>query len=272
MDQKESRFSFDSRLYNGSPDREPCPESMDIPAFIKRLDSLYNRGLEKAAGEQLRSGLEETRRIGDWRGELSILSELLGYCRRSGERERAMDAVRDALEIIRTHRMGTTVSGATVLLNAATTLKCFGRAEDSLPLFEHVSRVYSENLDPSDCRLAGLYNNMALSLEDTGQYDAAEKYFRAALKITEGSESSRNESAVTLCNLAELYDKKDPEDERIGECMERAFEYLTGPGSLPDGRNAFAVSKCAPSFDYFGYFLYSKLLKERAEKIYELSR
>ena len=197
-----------------------------------------------------------------------MLSELLGYHRRDGNREKAMAAVNGALDLIREHRMGSTVSGATVLLNAATTLKCFGRAAESLPIFEHVSRVYANHLDPTDYRFGGLYNNMALSYADVGRFDRAEQTFRLALGVIARCPNPDNEMAVTWCNLAELYDRQDPEDPRIETCMEKAWEHLNAPSLPRDGYHAFTISKCAPSFDYFGYFLYSKELKERAEKIY----
>ena len=197
-----------------------------------------------------------------------MLSELLGYHRRDGDREKDMAAVNGSLDLLRLHRMGATVSGATVLLNAATTLKCFGRAKESIPIFEHVARVYGDNLDPTDYRFAGLYNNMGLSYEDEEDYLQAERCFRLALQVIAHSRNPQNELAVTCCNLAELYDRQDPEDPRIGEYMEKAWDYLNDPALPRNGYHAFTISKCAPSFDYFGYFLYSRELKERAEKIY----
>ena len=160
------------------------------------------------------------------------------------------------------------MSGATVMLNAATTMKCFGQTEASIPVFSHVCRVYAQNLDPMDYRFAGLYNNMALSCADAGRYEEAERYYQLAMKIMSKLPAGENEIAVTLCNLAELYDRQDHEDMRIGQCMERAWEVLNTPGLPRDGYHAFSISKCVPSFDYFGYFLWAKELKERAEKIY----
>ena len=268
MDYLEPCCCFDSSAYTGTPDAEPCRNPIDVPAAIRELDALYNSGREKEAGAFLERQREKARAMGDWRGELSMLSELLGYHRRDGDREKAMAAVNGALDLIRVHRMGSTVSGATVLLNAATTMKCFGMAKESLPIFEHVARVYANNLDPTDYRFGGLYNNMALSYEDVGDYRRAEQHFQLALRVIAHSRNPDNELAVTWCNLAELYDRQDPEDPRIGECMEKAWEHLNAPGLPRNGYHAFTISKCAPSFDYFGYFLYSKELKERAEQIY----
>lgn len=268
MDYIEPSCCFDSSVYRGIPDAEPCRDPIDVPGVIRELDGLYNAGREKEALALLEQWRDRARARGDWRGELSMLSELLGYHRRDGDREKAMAAVNQALDLIRIHRMGATVSGATVLLNAATTMKAFGRAAESVPIFSHVARVYGENLDPTDYRFAGLYNNMALSYEDLGDYAEAERCFRLALGVIPHSRNPENELAVTWCNLAELYDRQDPEDPRIGECMEKTWELLNAPSLPRDGYHAFTVSKCIPSFDYFGYFLYSRELKERVERIY----
>ena len=268
MDYLEPCCCFDSSLYTGTPDAEPCRQSIDVPAAIRELDALYNSGREAEAGAFLERRRDEARAVGDWRGELSLLSELLGYHRRDGDRQKGLAAVNEALDLIRIHRLGSTVSGATVLLNAATTMKCFGLAKESLPIFTHVSRIYADNLDPADYRFGGLYNNMGLSYEDVEDWTQAERCFLLAMKVIARCQNPGNELAVTCCNLAELYDRQDPEDPRIGEYMERAWANLTEPKLPQDGYHAFTVSKCIPSFDYFGYFLYSKELKEKVERIY----
>lgn len=268
MDYIEPACCFDSSVYRGIPDAEPCRDPIDVPGVIRELDGLYNAGREKEALPLLERWRDEARSRGDWRGELSMLSELLGYHRRDGDREKAMAAVNAALDLIRIHRMGATVSGATVLLNAATTLKCFGRARESLPIFEHVARVYRDNLDPGDYRFGGLYNNMGLSYADAEEPERAEQCFLLALQVIARCKDPGNELAVTCCNLAELLDKQDPEDPRIGEYMEKAWEHLNDPTLPRNGYHAFTVSKCIPCFDYFGYFLYVKELRERVEAIY----
>ena len=173
-----------------------------------------------------------------------------------------------ALELIKAHGLGRTVSGATVLLNAATTLGCFGFHKDALPIFRHVSRVYSEQLDPSDYRFAGLSNNMAQSFAALGDIRSAEGMFNAALKIMERLPEGGCETAVTLCSMAEMYDAADPEDERIAPCLERAWEALDDPALPRGGYYAFMASKCVPVFDRLGFFLYAKELEERISEIH----
>lgn len=259
---------FDAREYTGVPDTRPCPRALDVPEVIKELDALYENGRDSQTERFLEAQREKASLAGDWRGELSMLSELMGQYCRSKNKEKGLKSVEDGLRLIREHNLGQTLSGATVMLNAATTMKCFGQTEASIPVFSHVCRVYAQNLDPMDYRFAGLYNNMALSCADAGRYEEAERYYQLAMKIMSKLPAGENEIAVTLCNLAELYDRQDHEDMRIGQCMERAWEVLNTPGLPRDGYHAFNIAKCAPSFDYFGYFLWAKELKERAEKIY----
>ena len=268
MDHNEFCCIFDASQYTGVPDGSPCPQAVDVPAAVRALDALYAAGREDEAGAFLDERIAEARRGGDWRAELSLLSEQLGQVRRSMDGEKGLRAVHDALALIREHRMGQTVSGATVMLNAATTLKCFGRASESIPIFTHVARVYASHLDPADYRFAGLYNNMALSYDDIDDVESAERFFMLALKTIEQTVHPENDSAVTWCNLAEMYGKRDLEDERIGDCLEMAWDCLSAPDLPRDGYHAFTISKCAPTFDYYGYFLYAKELRERAEKIY----
>lgn len=266
MDHNELCCIFDTSQYTGTPDAAPCPHALSVPLLIQELDALYEKGCQAEAGALLLRSLEKTREHADWRSELSVLSELLGYYRRTGEADKGLQAVNDALALVRAHRMGCTVSGATVLLNAATTLKAFGYAAESILIFTHVARVYADNLDPTDYSFAGLYNNMALSYDDIGETESAERYFRLALNVLERIGGLESEAAVTWCNMADMYGRRDPEDSRIEKCMESAWACLQVPELRMDGYAAFNISKCIPAFDYYGYFLYAGELRERMAK------
>lgn len=263
------RCCFDASEYIGVPDAEPCARTLDVPAVIRGLDALYAQSRESEAQDYLEAHLREARTIGDWRAELSLISELLGQYRRSMDEGKGLAAVDDALALVKEHRLGRTVSGATVLLNAATTLGCFARHDDALPIFRHVSRVYADNLDPHDYRFAGLYNNMAQSCAALGERERAEELFLAAVRIMGELSGGGCEIAVTYCSMAEMYDAADPEDARIAPALEHAWEALDDPGLRRDGYYAFMASKCLPVFDRLGFFLYAKELKERIDAIHE---
>ena len=183
MSFNEAACCFDASMYTGVPDAAPCAQSLDTKGIIAGLDKLLFSGDDAAAGEYLDRWCQKAQEAGDWRTELTLQSELMGFHRRTSDKAAAMAAVERGLELIREHRLGSTVSGATIILNAATTLKAYGMAAQSIPMFMQSCRVYSQTLDPLDYRFGGLYNNMALSYADIGEYDTAEGYYKKALGV-----------------------------------------------------------------------------------------
>ena len=240
----------------------------DIKEVTAILDAFLNSGHYDEAVGQLNYWRDRVFSAGDWRSELSIQSELMGLHRRTGDKAAAKAAVDRGLELIRLHRMGGTVSGATVMLNAATTLKFLGRSDEAVPLFVQVSRVYSEHLDPLDYRFGGLFNNMALAYQDIGEYETAEQYYLKAVSIMRCCRGGDNEVAVTYCNMAELCELMGRED-KIEGMLDDAWLSLTESGLPLDGYHAFTISKCLPTFEHFGFFVYAQALKKRLDEINE---
>lgn len=241
-----------------------------VARFMEKLDACYAKDDMDAAGRILDFWYREASALRDTHGELSVVSEMLGYYRKTGERERALWAVQRAEELIALTEGQGTVSGATVLLNAATTLKAFGEAERALPLYETAGEIYRASLDSSDARMGGYYNNYALALTDLGRYQEAEECYNKAIAVMEKTQDGMPDCASSYVNMAHLYETwYGPESDRIGPCMEKALALLTAGETKQDSYYAFVCTKCAPSFDYFGYFRAAAALKERAKKIYE---
>ena len=245
---------FDASMYTGTPDSTPCAVNLDIKSIIAGLDKLLYASDLTEAEKYLDRWCAKAVEVGDWRAELTLQSELMGFHRRTNDEESALAAVDRGLEIIKEHRLGSTVSGATIILNAATTLKAYGMADRSIPMFVQACRVYSQKLDPADYRFGGLFNNMALSYADIGEYDAAEAYFKKALAIIEHCDNPENELAVTYCNLAELYERMGRNAD-IKPALDTARRLLSSPTLPHDGYYEFTVSKCQPTFEHFGYTL-----------------
>lgn len=245
------------------------PDKINILDLISKLDSFFARNDLQGAEGFLESSLLEARRLGDWSAEVSILSEQMGFFRRNNKKEEGLRAVDEGIALIYAHSLQTTVSGGTILLNAATTLKAFGEKERSMEVFLVAKATLEAKLSPADYRLAGLYNNMALTLVDLSQYGEAEEYYFKALSILEKTDMGQNERAVTYCNMAYMYYNQNPEDDRINEVMEKAEALLEDESVTRDGYYAFTISKCLSAFEFFGYFLFAERLKKRAEEIYE---
>ncbi|MBP3437204.1 MAG: tetratricopeptide repeat protein [Clostridia bacterium] len=232
---------------------------MDVSRVIDRLDATLNSGDIEEAERLLCHWQREALYLQDKRAELSIVNEQIGLYRRMGDKEKGLTAVERALSLIAALDMEETVSAATVLLNAATTLKAFGKAEEAEPLYHKTLAVYEASLAKDDPLFGGFYNNYGLCLADLNRKEEAEKAFFSALAIMEGKKKGLLEAGVTYVNLAHLYELW--KDEQIHPCLMKAKALLLSSSIPRDGFYAFNVDKCIPSFLYYGLTEEAELLK-----------
>lgn len=252
----------------GEPERfRPVP----MDRVRARLDALEGRRDFAGAERQLRYWLEEARMGRDKRGEFSLRNEMMGFYRKQGRRADAYRCADEALALIPALDIGDSVAAATCYVNCATVYDAFGEAERALPFFEKARAMYEARLSPTDPLLGGLYNNMALALVQVGRYAEAMSYYEKALAIMASAPNGALEQAVTWLNIADaLYAQRGAEagEAEIQRCLERAAALLDDPRPPRDGYYAFVCEKCAPGFDYHGWFAYAAELRERAEAIY----
>ncbi len=241
---------------------------ISIRNFIKELDSHFAKEDLQGAGQCLLEWRERAVFAGDKNGELSVLNEMIGYYRQTREEKEGIDAISAAFALIDELGIQESKAAGTIYLNGATTMKSFGKSAEAMEFYQKAYENYCVSLSENDLLFAGLYNNMALALQDLKKYGDAEKYFLKALEITESSPRGQLETAVSLVNLAHLYYEISNEDERIDSLMNRANDILDNPDYFTYDKYAFTCRKCAPSFGFFGYFLSEKQLNERADRIY----
>ncbi len=239
-----------------------------IARVIEKLDSFFSKNDLDGAEHLLAYWENEARRLSDNRGLLEVLNEQIGLYRRLNKSEEGLKAVEEAFCIIDSENLGSLVSASTVYLNGATTLRAFGKPQEAMTYYAKAQAVFENADNVTDFKKASLYNNMASSLSEVGDFEKAEEYYFKAIEILSGAGGNEGEIAVSYVNLAHLYFDEDAFSEKVGECMDKAWEYLNSPAIVKDGSYAFICIKCAPSFEYFGLFLQSEKLKEEAEKIY----
>lgn len=240
---------------------------ISLKNFIEELDSFFAKEDLQGAEKCLLRWLDLARECGDKSGELIVLNEMTGFYRQTKEEDKGLTAINDAFALLDTFDFDRKTA-ATVYLNGATTLKAFGKSDEAMEFYEKSFETFKNILNENDPLFAGLYNNMALALQDLKKYSEAEEYFLKAIKITEFNEKNELETAISLVNLAHLYYEINSEDERINALMDRALDILDCPDYFSYNKYAFTCRKCAPSFGFFGFFLAEKTLNERADRIY----
>ena len=138
------------------------------------------------------------------------------------------------------------------------------------------------------------------------KYDEALDLYEKAIAVMAKVQDGELEQAITCLNMADAVEAgagMEEGESRIFELVERAEELLDNkgrellrrqggeaPGRAAGGRSvletpgalkalsadekarigyyAFVCEKCAPVFEYYGYFLTANKLRETAEKIY----
>lgn len=243
--------------------------TIPVNRVIEKLDEAFSKNDLAAAGRLLSYWQNEAVSLRDRRGELSVVNEQLGYFRKTDEEQKALESVERALQLIELLGVQNEVSSATVYLNAATTLKAFGRADEALPLYETTHSIYQSSLKKDDLLFGGFYNNYGLALADLNRFEEAEQAYNSALQVVLTNVQGRLDAAVTYLNMAHLYEVWDKKSEAdIDLCLKKGLEILKDKTILHNGYFAFVLSKCAPSYRHFGLTEVAAKMEQYSEELY----
>ena len=239
---------------------------------MEKLDEYISRRDYDGAERHLKYWLEEAKMVRDMRGELLVRNELIGHNRKTGDRDGALENAAAAENLVERLGMENTVSAGTTWVNAATACNAFGENGRALVLFEKARNVYEKTAGVSPALLGGLYNNMALTYGALGRYDEALALYEKAFDTMGTMSGGELEQGITCLNMADAYAGKlgmEQAESRIFALLDQALALLDTKTTPRDGYYAFVCEKCAPTFDYYGYFAAAEELRERVREIYE---
>ncbi len=251
---------------------QDAPTPIPQQRIREKLDEYMSRRDYAGAERHLAYWLAEAQQNRDLRGEFFVRNEMMGHYRKVGNRDQAILNANESLNLIEKLGFENTLSAGTAYVNAATVYDAFGLPERSVELFEKAKGIYEGNLPETDGRLGGLYNNMGLAYMALRRFGEAYESFLKALTVMAKVEHGSLEQAITYLNLAnavELEHGLEKGEQKIGQYLDTAAALLDDPSLPRDGYYAFVCEKCAPTFDYYGYFLIADDLNERARTIYE---
>lgn len=241
--------------------------------ILNSLDEFFSRNDYTSAKESILLWLDEAGSEGDLKTALLLKNELMGLCRKCGQKDEAISAAEGAIAVIKQMGIEENIGAGTTYLNSATVYKAFDMPEKAVELFEETLKIYEKKLPRNDKRFGGLYNNMALALVDLKRFDEAYDFYQKALYVMQNTEDGAPEAAITYLNIASAVEAEfgleDGETE-INKNLEKAIELLDSYEKR-DGNYAFVCEKCASVFGYYGYFAYEKKLKDISRSIYERS-
>lgn len=241
---------------------------------IDKLDEYFGKNDYQGAERHLLYWLSEAEAEGDLDGEFTVRNELMGLYRKIGKMDKALEHTDAVFNLVKVMGNENSISGATAHLNAGTAFEAADNPQESIKHFEIAKKIYEEHLDKDDSRLAGLYNNMAITLTELKHFDDARSYFEKAIEIMKNHENGLLDCAISYLNMANTEEAEvglEDAENRINSLLEKAIIALDSEENERNGYYAFVAEKCASTFEYYGYFIYANELKERAKTIYERS-
>ena len=267
-DYVEPRCLLCEEPYGAKAEIRPVPQQR----IMEKVDAYMSRRDYAGVERHLLYWLEEARLGRDQKGELMIRNELVGHYRKVGDRSNALLHADAALKLLDAIGFEGSISAGTTYVNIATACNAFGENERAIETFEKARAVYESIPSTKPELLGGLYNNMALTLVSLGRFAQAHALYEKAIGVMANADHGALEQAITYLNLADAAEAELgllDASETIDRCLETAQGLLDTPTLVRDGYYAFVCEKCAPTFEYYGWFAAANDLNERARAIYE---
>ena len=198
---------------------------MNIVEVLKQLDSLEYKDFEGYLIKMMKQAEDE----GDVSSKISLLNEMIGFCRDSCQFNKTKIYSNELLTILEDEGLEGTQGYATSLLNIANADRASGDLEESLELYKKAYDIYNEVLEPGDFLFASINNNMALLYQEMNDFESACSCLKESLKVIELYDDKIIEEAITYTNLAQS-------QLRLGDDEAAAESIGIAMGIFNDGR------------------------------------
>ena len=175
---------------------------MDMNQIYERLEQFFAAGDLNGAEDFLIDKLKEAQAAEDYQSLIMLLNEIMGFCRETGQKEKSLGYGGQVLRLMEQLGMTDSEAYGTTLLNVATACRAAGKYTEAYQFYMQIFPLYEKWLPAGDYRFAGLYNNMSLLFQETGEYERGAEYLGKALAILERLPDSEYEVAVTHANMA----------------------------------------------------------------------
>ncbi len=174
---------------------------MNINEVLDEYDAMFGKyNTDKIEGF-LDKKLKEAIGEDDIPSVITLLNELIGFCRDCGNQEKGIHYCTQVVRIMNDIGMCNTVEFATTLINVANAYRAFGLYEESQKNYKIALKVFEDSLDAYDSRFAILYNNFSLLYQETGDFELSKDLLIKALHVLSKHPQMYIEEATTQTNL-----------------------------------------------------------------------
>ncbi len=227
--------------------------------LLRQIDRLLEENKGVQAQALMEESLERALQSGDRGSAVTLLNELIGFCRETGQTEKSYYYGEAVLNILQDMGLAGTLPFATSVLNIASAYRAGGRLEDAMTCYLAVEQIYCQVLEPDDMLVASLYNNKALLYQEMGDFENAGVYLEQALEIALRHPDRYYEQASSYANLAATCLQLG-QKERAADCFHRAIALFEAHG-VRDAHYCAALASLAA-------YLFGQGEYERAEEYF----
>ena len=197
---------------------------MNVEKSLEQLETLITQQRTNEIEGFLLEKIEDSASQEDIGSLITLMNELIGYYRESGEFEKALGYCREVLQVAAQAGLAGTIPYATTLLNVANTCREGGLVREAMVHYQEVRGIYINNIDEdTDFRYVNLYNGMGMLFQDMGDYESACDCQERALSVAVLYHEARAETAILYTSLA-IYQIKLMRYQEAIENLRRAFE------------------------------------------------
>lgn len=201
---------------------------MDINKILLEYDNMYGANSLEEIDEFLTSKIEQAFDEEDFYSALTLMNEMLGFCRDTSQREKGLRYCSEVEGMLNKLNLGDTLEYATSLINVANAYRAFGFLDKAMDAFHTVELIYKAKLPIGEFNYASLYNNWSLLYQELGDFKGAYAMQKKALSVVDMHEKALIQQATTRCNLAltllRMSDNADGSE--TSQYYEEAIRYL----------------------------------------------
>jgi signal transduction histidine kinase len=189
-----------------------------LKGVICRLRSNY-----ESAFNHFEKSLALYTKLNDLNGKAKILNSIGNIYSDIGDFDKSIESLNQSLSLFR--QINDEEFEAIVLANIGLLYQQIGNFDESLNYYlQSIQKYFSRELIIPE----NLLNNIGVVFKNTGDFQTALEYFNKSLSITE-SKNNHLESAFTLLNIAEIYNKLS-EQQNSEDYLLRAVNLLNNKG------------------------------------------
>lgn len=196
---------------------------MDIQRVLTEYDNMFGVKDLSEIEAFLVAKAAEASKEGDAASLFTLLNEIIGFCRDTGQKDKGLAYCGQLLELMAKMGLEGTIEYATGLLNIANAYRAFGLWDESMKYYEETERIYLEKLPTGEFNYASLYNNWSLLHQEMEDYVSAKEKLEKALEIVKLYPDAVMQLASTYSNLAATLLRLSMEEEAVAY-LEKALD------------------------------------------------